>query len=146
MTPRPISGLQRVRWVASEPVRRVIVVVWVAGFLVGTATHVVDLIAGGTGAYGGHSTPVRLYWVSLTVLDPLAAVLVMLGRRSGIVLGVTVMVSDVAVNWGVLASVGGLSMSGLALQTTFCLVVVVTAPVLWRRFAHGRSEVAGPRV
>lgn len=36
-------------------------VVWMVGFLIGTATHVLDLLAGGYGTYAEFPTVVRLF-------------------------------------------------------------------------------------
>jgi hypothetical protein len=105
---------------------------WIAGFLVGTTTHTIDLIAGGLDVYAGYPDGVRLYWVSLTALDPLTVVLIALRRRAGVVLGVAVMVSDVTINLTMSAVYGGLGMSGLILQCAFAVLVLSTAPLLWR--------------
>lgn len=111
---------------------RVVRLVWVVGFLVGTTTHVLDLVQGGVAVYAGFPDAVRLYWVSLTLLDPLTVVLTALRRRAGVVLGVAIMVSDVSVNATVAATTDGLALRGLLLQVAFGLVVVTTAPLLWR--------------
>ncbi|MFW6774614.1 hypothetical protein ACOACO_10045 [Nocardioides sp. CPCC 205120] len=124
---------------------RVVRLVWVAGFLVGTTTHVVDLVDGGRDVYAGFPIGVRAYWVSLTVLDPVAAVLTALRRRSGVVLGVAIMVSDVAVNATVLATTTGLGSWGLILQAAFGAVVAATAPRLWRAAADARGAASSPR-
>ncbi|WP_264030184.1 hypothetical protein [Cellulosimicrobium sp. SH8] len=122
---------------------------WVAGFLVGTTTHVLDLTAGGTGVYAGFPPAVRAFWVSLTLLDPLVVLLLVLRRRAAVPLGVAVMVADVAVNATVAARVGGLAPWGLVNQSLFCVLVLVTARVLWRADEPGargqdRRAVGGP--
>lgn len=116
---------------------------WVAGFGVGACTHVLDLVAGGAQVYAGFPTAVRVFWVSLTVLDPLAVVLVLRRRRAGVALGVAVMVADVAVNWTVHAVVGGGSPRGLVTLTAFGVLVLATAVPLDRWFArHGLARRA----
>lgn len=50
--------------------RLAIQMVWVAGFLIGTASHVLDLIAGGANTYGEFPPAQRVFWLSPTVLDP----------------------------------------------------------------------------
>ena len=123
---------------------RVVRLVWVVGFLVGTTTHVLDLVQGGVAVYAGFPDAVRLYWVSLTLLDPLTVVLTALRRRAGVVLGVAIMVSDVAVNATVAATTDGLGLRGLVLQVVFGLVVVTTAPLLWRAARRpGERDVPG---
>ena len=108
---------------------RVIQFVWIAGFLVGTTTHVADLVIAGADVYPGHAAGLRLFWVSLTLLDPLAAALILLRRRAGIVLGVLIMVADVAVNAAVFAPAG--EYGGLVNQVLFGLFVLLTARPLW---------------
>lgn len=123
---------------------RVVRLVWIAGFLVGSTTHVLDLVQGGVAVYAGFPDAVRLYWVSLTLLDPLTVVLTALRRRAGVVLGVAIMVSDVAVNATVAATTDGLGLRGLVLQVVFGLVVVTTAPLLWRAARRpGERDVPG---
>ena len=120
---------------------------WVIGFLVGTTTHTVDLIVGGADAYSTFPLGVRLFWVSLTFLDPATVALIILRRRSGIVLGIAVMIADIAVNWTVFATVGGLSPYGVISQSLFAVLIVVTARPLWIWFgqpsARERADLNG---
>ena len=115
---------------------------WVIGFLVGTTTHTADLIFGGTDAYSGFPPGVRLFWMSLTILDPAVVVLIVLRRRFGVVLGSAVMIADIAVNWTVFVTVGGLSLFGVISQSFFAAIVFVTARALWAGF--GRSSAREP--
>ena len=124
--------------VASARALRVFQVLWVLGFLVGTTTHTADLILGGVNAYSGFPLGVRLFWVTLTVLDPVTAALIIFRRRSGIVLGSAVIMADIAVNWTVFVMVGGLSIFGVISQSLFAVLILVTARPLWRWF--GRSS------
>lgn len=81
-----------------------------------------------------------LYWNSLTFLDPLAAVLLLLRPRAGIALTVAIIVSDVAHNlWFVAAHPlrGSLvedvtSSAFMMSQIAFLLFVAATAPVAWK--------------
>jgi len=126
---------------ASGRALRVFQVVWVLGFLVGTTTHTADLIVGGLNAYSDFPLGVRLFWVSLTILDPATAALIIFRRRFGIVLGIAVIVADIAVNWTVFVVVGGLSLFGVISQSLFAVLILVTARPLWIWF--GRTE---PRI
>jgi len=119
---------------------RVFQVMWVIGFLVGTTTHTADLIIGGSNAYSGFPLGVRLFWVTLTILDPATAVLIIFRRRSGVVLGSAVIIADIAVNWTVFAVVGGLSYFGVISQSVFALLIVVTARSLWKWFGQSSSR------
>jgi hypothetical protein len=134
--------VQRSRLPWAVPVIRA---VWAIGFLVGTTTHVIDLAAGGLQAYAAFPTGIRIFWTALTLVDPLVIVLaVVLRRRAGVALGVAVVLADVAVNTVTAATIGGLSAFGLVSQILFGVVVLVTAPVLWR--ASGRTGRIRPRV
>ncbi|MBD8536844.1 hypothetical protein [Plantibacter sp. CFBP 13570] len=117
---------------------RVFQILWVIGFLIGTTTHTADLILGGLDVYGGFPPGVRLFWVTLTVLDPITAVLIILRRRAGIVLGIAVIVADIAVNWTVFVLLGGLSWFGVISQSLFAVLILATARPLWIWF--GRSS------
>jgi hypothetical protein len=121
---------------ASARALRVFQLVWVLGFLVGTTTHTADLIVGGVNTYSDFPLGVRLFWVSLTILDPVTAALIIFRRRSGIVLGIAVIVADIAVNWTVFAMVGGLSIFGVISQSLFAVLILGTARPLWRRFGR----------
>ena len=116
---------------------------WIVGFLVGTTTHTIDLLAGGLDVYAGYPDGIRLYWVSLTVLDPLTVALIALRQRAGVVLGVAIMVSDVTINLTVSAVYGGLGVSGLIFQAAFAVLVLSTAPLLWRSSRHRPAGIEG---
>ena len=130
---------------ASARALRVFQVVWVLGFLVGTTTHTADLIVGGVNAYSDFPLGVRLFWVALTFLDPATAALIIFRRRSGIVLGIALIVADIAVNWTVFVMVGGLSLFGVISQSLFAVLILVTARPLWRWFGRSSArELVGP--
>lgn len=115
-------------------------ILWVIGFLIGTTTHTADLILGGLDVYGGFPPGVRLFWVTLTVLDPVTAVLIILRRRAGIVLGIAVIVADIAVNWTVFVLLGGLSWFGVINQSLFAVLILATARLLWIWFAQSSTR------
>lgn len=118
-------------WSRRPGVLRTFQVLWVAGFLVGTVTHVADLVLAGAEVYAGFPTAVRVFWVTLTVADPAVVVLVLLRRRAGVALGVAIMVLDVAVNWTVHLTSGGAVLVGLVNQSVFGALVLLTARPLW---------------
>ena len=126
----------------SHRLRTVILVVWIVGFLIGTTTHVLDLVAGGLETYAEFPTALRLFWVSLTVIDPITAALLALRRRAGIVLALIVILADIAVNWTVFATVGGNPLFGVVNQTVFAAILLATAPILWRWFGTPSSAAA----
>jgi hypothetical protein len=136
--------------VRSARIHLAIRVAWVLGFAVGTTTHLIDLALGGAEVYAGAPTPVRAFWVALTALDPTVIVLLLSGaparaglasrrrRRAGVALGCAIMIADVAVNATMTFVIGmpgaapGQIGFGLVSQTAFALLVLATAPLLWR--------------
>ena len=64
-----------------------------------TCTHVAMLWQHGVlWDYGGAHLPTRIYWTSHTVLDPLAALLLFVRPRVGLILTALIIVSDVLHN------------------------------------------------
>lgn len=104
-----------------QTIKRTITGVLVAGFLVGTTTHLLHLVTVGWIVFDAAPTWMNVYWTTLTALDPLAAVLLILRRPVGLALGAAIIVSDVAINsyalYGLALPFGFLS---LQLQTLFC--------------------------
>lgn len=70
----------------------------VVGFVIGTTTHVLQLVNSGWLVFAAAPIWMIAYWTSLTLLDPLAAMLLLRARRAGLILATTIMLSDVAVN------------------------------------------------
>jgi hypothetical protein len=64
----------------------------------GAVVHVVQLVVAGGMPYPGPPGWLRASFVSRTLLDPLAAGLLVLRRRSGVVLAVVVLVSEAVAN------------------------------------------------
>ncbi len=128
----------------ADRLRLAIQIVWIAGFLIGTASHVLDLIAGGADTYGESPTALRVFWLSLTALDPLTVLLLMLRKRAGIILGLVVLLADIAVNWTVLFTIGGNPLFGVVNQTVFAVFLLATAPALWRWFRSATEQGRRP--
>ena len=103
----------------------------------GTAVHVVQLVASGFNPYPDLPDWLRVYFTALTVLDPLAAVLLARRRRSGLVLAVVVLDPDAAANSFanyVLDHAVGLTADriGHTVITMLAIGVCAAAPQLWR--------------
>lgn len=114
--------------------RPAILVIWIIGFLIGTTSHITDLVRGGLGTYAQFPTGLRIYWGCLTLLDPLAIVLLVLRRRAAIVLSLVIILSDISVNWSVYLTISGNPLYGMINQTVFAAILVATAPLLWHWF------------
>jgi len=102
-------------------VERVTLGVLTAGFIIGTITHVLHLVTAGWIVFDAAPTWMNVYWTGLTLLDPLAAVLIVAARRIGLALGAAIIVSDVAINsYGLYALGLPFGFLSVQLQTLFC--------------------------
>ena len=111
-------------------------VIWTVGFLIGTIMHTLDLICLGWLPYDFRPLPWNLYWTSLTFLDPLAAGLVCVRERWGVVLGTAIMTSSIVVNGYTLAIGYDAFFIPWLLQSAFGGFVFFTA---WRHWQVSRA-------
>ena len=113
---------------------------WAACLLIGGANHARTLLQHGLfWDYGGVAWPSAVYWSSLTVIDPLAAALLFVRPKLGIIITIVVIVTNVVHN---LAATGSYAPDGEFLsraphpyiisQVAFLLFVAATARVAWK--------------
>lgn len=114
---------------------RLIPYVYVLALGGATFNHVTDLMTGGWLPYTWAPLWANAFWTALSVLDPLAAALVLWRPRWGAWLTLGIMLLDVPVNlWLALQHRATLEGSGALLaQTLFLGFVVGTAPALAAR-------------
>jgi len=101
----------------------------------GTVVHLVQLAVAPTDPYPWAPTWLAGYFCSLTLLDPLAAALLLARRRAGLLLGCLVFVTDAAANGYacyVLDQGPPLARIGQAVITAIAIGIVLTAPRLAR--------------
>ena len=98
---------------------------------IGTCTHIAGLIKHGWNFGGVIPLVSAIYWNSLTIIDPLAAALLFLRPRIGVLATITIMVSDVAHNWWVVTTFGGIVLMVVA-QSAFLIFALATAHLIWR--------------
>lgn len=132
---RPERIRRVVGWMRRAPLRVVMVACLVAAglLLVGSVAHITDLLRHGLHPYPWAPDWLNLYWSSLAVLDPLAALLLIGGKRRGVDLACGIMVTDVAANWYAAYGIqhtGFLAQPGLQRLTAFALLVLATTPLL----------------
>jgi hypothetical protein len=91
--------------------------------------------------YGGAPILTRIYWTSLTFLDPLAAVLLFFRPRAGILLTLAIIVSDVAHNTWIIWRSGAVDWLNFMYvsQVAFLLFVVLTVSRAWAVTWPGRA-------
>ena len=134
-----IVGGASLRFLAREaaPVARSILA---AGLAAGTCMHVVALLE--HGLVGSPDQPVAFnaFWASLTLLDPLGALLLNVRPRAGILLTLAIMLADVSVNVRAFGRVGLLSSASwhLWFQIVFALYALGVAPRIWASGAAAR--------
>ena len=78
-----------------------ILILCILALLVATYNHINDILAGGLFPYTGRwGTPeiFNVYWTSLTILDPLAAFLLVFHTRAGYTVALVIMLTDVPIN------------------------------------------------
>ena len=99
-----------------------------------TYNHVrADIDCGLLCGYGFDAAlPSRIYWSSLTLLDPLAAVLLLIRPRTGLVLTGLVIASDVLHNSYYVASANQWTNPFYLSQVGYLVLVAAAAPVAWK--------------
>jgi len=113
--------------------QRIALGVYVACFTIGTISHALDFWALGLRPYSWGPPLLEAFWSSLVVLDPVAAGLLLLGkRRAGLVLAAAIMVCDVVANSYAFFVLGieGFAVA-LPLQAAFLGFVLGSIGFLW---------------
>ncbi|MCG5469533.1 hypothetical protein LADH09A_003448 [Micromonospora sp. LAH09] len=87
------------RWGSAPLAVRCVVAAAVVVFAYGTGAHVVQLLLPQFGPQLALPGWLTVYFASLTLWDPLAALLLVARRVEGLVLGCAVLVTDAAANW-----------------------------------------------
>ena len=113
--------------------------VYAACLLVATCTHALPLIQHGIfWGYGGGSRLTAMFWTSLAFADPLAAILLFVWPRLGLVLTTAIIVLDVLHNGvvfsGVIADPSWIYLwtyTAFALQIAFLVFVIATVRTAW---------------
>jgi hypothetical protein len=148
------SGRSRRSAAAELPTTSLVLrIVYALCLLAGASTHLRILVAHGLlWDYAGVPAFTRVFWTSLTFLDPLAAILLFLKPRLGLALTVGIIVVDVAHNAWFYAH-AGLPFRGylnwmFVSQVVFLLFVLLTIRIAWRgvatRPASGTDRTSRP--
>jgi hypothetical protein len=122
--------------------------IWAACLLIGGANHARTLLRHGIfWDYGGVAWGSAAYWSSLTILDPLVAVLLFVRPRVGIVSTVILIVTNVIHNLAVTAHYAPegefltrASHPFVISQIGFMLFVGATARIAWRGLESSRHR------
>ena len=114
----------------------------------GGVVHVVQLVTGGWPPYRWAPAWLAIYFVSLTVLDFLAAWLLWARQTIGLYLGILILMTDAAANGYAVYGLSGATASARyaqAIISVLALAAVITAPRVRRwmlRDAMGAHDLA----
>jgi hypothetical protein len=124
---------------------KIIFAIYIFGFSYGTINHVIDIHRDGLLGYDYVPLVINIYWTTLTLLDPLAIILLLFFPLPGMILSVLIMITDLAVNISVTLyyyfQTNALSDGRLFLQVIFGLFVFSTVPFAWKRIAGQLREI-----
>ncbi len=113
----------------------IVLAIYSACFTGAAFNHTRDIWANGFLVHSGRPVWTHIFWTSLTFVDPLVPLLVLVGRvKPAILLAAAIMLADVAVNTHYAFNHRDTVYSGnidLVSQTAFLAFVLCTAPLLW---------------
>ena len=126
-------------WSGAHRTVRLVVAMQVAVLSYGGVVHVVQLTTGGWPPYPWAPAWLAIYFVSLTVLDFLAASLLWTRRTIGLYLSILVLMTDAAANAYAVYGLPGAPETARysqAIISVLALAAVVTAPRVRRWMRH----------
>ena len=106
---------------------RILLMLIIAGFAVGTSTHVLELAVGGWLPYTSVPFWKNLYWSMLTFLDPLVILLIFIRLKPALGLANAVIISDVLINTEFFTNFGYYR---ILMQAGFCVYVIAATIVI----------------
>lgn len=130
------------KWGNYPGIVKLFFVIYMLCFLWGTKNHVLDIWNAGFLPYTYAPLAFNIYWTSLTLLDPLAIILLCRFPYHGMALAVLIMLSDIAVNLYATYSFLNtdiFSDGSLQLQILFGIFLFLTVPIAWKRAAGSAS-------
>lgn len=123
------------QWRAAETLR----LIMIGAFSVGTCSHVENTLRAGLLPLPLQPLAFNLYWTSLTLLDPLAAFLLVVRPRAGLLLSGAIMASDVSINAYAFGVNGAIRLEWpFWLQVAFAAFAVAAGPYCWHRLGRAR--------
>jgi hypothetical protein len=118
-----------------SPVVRLVLLVLIAGLVVGTATHIENLARSGLVPRPELPFACNVFWSALVIVDPVTALALLLRPRAGVVVVAGVMAIDVVVNLAVL----GLT-PPIAGQIAYTILALVSIPVIVMKIPRSLSS------
>jgi hypothetical protein len=110
---------------------KLILVLYIVGFAIGTTTHTIGLIKGGFFPY--HYVPLwkNIYWTSLTFLDLLAVFLIFKSIIPALWISNLIIISDIIINTKGFQFFDDFNIS---FQILFGLYIVITTPMIFLKY------------
>jgi hypothetical protein len=124
---------------APQILRTVYAVCLVGATCVHVGTHIQYGVLLGTLEGYGYPVVTRYFWSSLTLLDPLAALLMFIRPRAGVSLAGVIIVSDVAHNSWILHHFGRAPDAAYWAQVAFLAFLLGTGKIAWQSSHPGQS-------
>ena len=114
---------------------KILLSLYLLGFAIGTATHVIDLLNHGLILNKDVPTWKNLYWVSLTFFDFLTIILILRRRiLPGLIASNLIIISDVLINTNgfTFERLGNSDDYKIFLQIIFGLYILISTPIILR--------------
>ena len=119
-------------------------VFFISAFAVATGSHVMDIISGGVFPYTkkwGALESLNWFWTSLTILDPLVIVTLLMNVRAGYIFAIVIMLFDVPINLYANQHYWSLAIYEnypLMMQIAFLLFLLSTVRRVWKLNASNK--------
>lgn len=125
-----------------------LLVIYSLCFIGAAINHARDIWANGLLLHSGRPPVCHVFWTSLTFIDPLVPVLLLLGRvKPALLVAAGIMLTDVAVNtWYAYAYRESVYVGNIELiaQTAFLIFLLCTAPIVWAKVNQNSSDARAP--
>jgi len=122
---------------------KILLSLYLLGFAIGTATHVIDLLNHGLILNKDVPTWKNLYWVSLTFFDFLTIILILRRRiLPGLIASNLIIISDVLINTNgfTFERLGNSDDYKIFLQIIFGLYILISTPIILRLCAKDKKN------
>jgi len=110
---------------------KLLLVIYIVGFAIGTTNHTIGLIKGGFLPYTYVPLWKNIYWAALTFLDFLAIFLIFKSLKPALWISNLIIISDVLINTNGLTFFNDFN---IYFQVLFGLYIVTTTPIIILRY------------
>lgn len=129
-------------WLKCNKKSKIVLTIYIMSFLIATSTHIYDIIKNGFLPYIKGPLWANIYWTSLTFLDPLSTILLIVNVRIGLISYALIIISDVIINLYFTVKFQGLY--GLVniymiCQSLFLIFLIWTIKLIWVNTYHNKE-------